>query len=138
MRTDYSDIIHLPHPNPVGRQRMSMQARAAQFAPFAALTGHSAAIEETARLTDDEINLYEDKLILLNRQMQLLLSMLDQCPEVTFTCFVPDAHKAGGCYRQVTGIVQKADDYTRTLTLQDGTQIEVSRIMDIKINEHSY
>lgn len=135
MDNDYSDIIHLPHPNPVGRQRMSMQARAAQFAPFAALAGHSAAIEETARLTDDEINLYEDKLVLLDRQMQQLIMMLDQCPVVAITYFVPDSLKSGGCYRQTTGIVQKTEDHTRTLTLQDGTRIEIGRIVDIKIGE---
>ncbi len=130
---DYSDIINLPHPEPQYRQRMSMQARAAQFAPFAALTGHDAAIEETARLTEEEINLCEDDQARLDQQMSLLLSMLDKRPLVTITYFIPDVHKKGGCYKSVTSIVQKVDDYTNTLTLEDGEKIEIRHIIDIRM-----
>lgn len=133
MITDYSDIIDLPHQEPQNRQRMSMQARAAQFAPFAALTVHSAAIEETARRTEDEIDLCEDDRVRLDQQLSKLLSMLDERPQVTLTYFAPDARKKGGSYRSVTGIVQKVDDYSRTLTLVGGSKVEMQHIIDINI-----
>lgn len=132
---NYNDIINLPHPEPQNRQRMSMQARAAQFAPFAALTGHSAAIEETARKTEDEIDLCDDDLYRLNQQMTKLIDMLNNRPLVTFTFFSPDRLKNGGKYNSLTGIVQKLDDYNRTLTLEDGTKIEIRHIIDIQFNE---
>lgn len=128
----YSDIIDLPHVEPFNRQRMSMQARAAQFAPFAALTGHSAAIEETARRTEDEVDLCEDDRTLLDQKMNEFLSHLEDRPQVSFTYFVPDALKKGGSYKSSTGIVQKVDDYTRTLTLEGGERIEIGRIIDIQ------
>lgn len=131
---DYSDIIDLPHIEPQNRQRMSMQARAAQFAPFAALTGHSAAIEETARRTEDEMELCEDDRSLLDRKMSLLLSRLEERPQVTLTYFAPDALKKGGSYKSVTGIVQKVDDYNRILTLESGTKIEMQHIVGIQID----
>ena len=130
---NYSDIIELPHVEPFNRQRMSMQARAAQFAPFAALTGHSAAIEETARRTEDEVELCEDDCTLLDQKMAELLSHLDERPQVTFTYFAPDALKKGGSYKTLTGIVQKVDDYTRTLTLEGGAKVEIGRIIDMNV-----
>lgn len=133
---DYSDIIDLPHVEPFNRQRMPMQARAAQFAPFAALTGHGAAIEETARLTEDEIDLCEDDRSLLDRKMNELLSHFEERPQVTFTYFEPDALKKGGCYKTLTGIVQKVDDYTNSLTLEGGKRIEIQHIRDIIILEN--
>ena len=129
---NYSDIIDLTHVEPFNRQRMSMQARAAQFAPFAALTGHSAAIEETARQTQDEVDLCEDDRTLLDQKMNEHLSHLEDHPQVTFTYFVPDALKKGGSYKSSTGIVQKVDDYTRTLTLEGGERIEIGRIIEIQ------
>lgn len=131
--SNYSDIIDLPHVEPINRRRMSMQSRAAQFAPFAALTGHSAAIEETARRTENEVELCEDDRSLLDQKMTELLSHLSERPQVTFTYFAPDAYKKGGSYKTITGIVQKMDDYTRTLTLEGGAKVEIQRIIDIQI-----
>jgi len=130
---EYSDIIDRIHPEPHGRQRMSMQARAAQFAPFAALTGHSDAMAETARLTEDEVCLYEDNLAQMDRKLQELLSHSDTRPSVTITYFEPDARKSGGSYRQATGIIQKVDDFSRTLMLDNGTVIELGRIVDLNM-----
>lgn len=131
MTEDYSDIINLPHPEPHNRQRMSMQARAAQFAPFAALNGHSAAIAETARTTDAEIELSEDDRVFLDQQMSILLETMGDRQEVSITYFVPDSRKAGGSYKSVCGIVQKYDDYSQMLTLEGGTRIELQYIRDI-------
>ena len=133
---NYSDIIDLPHVEPLNRQRMPMQARAAQFAPFAALTGHSAAIEETARRTEDEVDLCEDDRSLLDRIMHELLSHLADRPQVTFSYFAPDALKKGGSYKTLTGIVQKVDEYTNTLTMEDGMRIEIQHIKDIIIKNN--
>jgi len=131
MTDDYSDIINLQHPEPHNRQRMPMQARAAQFAPFAALTGHGAAIEETARITDAETELCEDDHALLNQQMSVLLERLEERPQVTFSYFVPDERKSGGRYISVTGIVRSYDEYDKSLTLEDGTRIELFHLRDI-------
>lgn len=131
--SNYSDIIDLPHVEPINHRRMSMQSRAAQFAPFAALTGHSAAIEETARRTENEVELCEDDRSLLDQKMTELLSHLSERPQVTFTYFAPDAYKKGGSYKTIIGIVQKMDDYTRTLTLEGGAKVEIQRIIDIQI-----
>lgn len=132
---DYSDIIDLPHPEPKGYHRMSMQARAAQFAPFAALTGHSEAIVETARMTEDEIFLYEDNLTLLNQTMKELVTRLDTHPEISITYFEPDARKSGGYYKNITGTVLQLDNYTHSLILKGGLQIELKHIIDISIND---
>ena len=133
---DYSDIIMLPHPEPRGRRRMSMQARAAQFAPFAALTGHSEAIAETARMTEEEILLYEDNLVLLNRTIKELIPLLDSRPEVSITYFEPDERKSGGSYKHVTGVVLKIDETTHSLVLEGGLQIEIKHIIDLCINNN--
>ena len=130
----YSDIIDLPHVEPYNHHRMSMQARAAQFAPFAALTGHSDAIAETARQTEQELELCDDNRSLLDQTMQQLLSHLAERPHVTFTYFVPDARKSGGSYTTRTGIVQQVDSYTRTLTLEGGAKVPIQHIVDIEIH----
>lgn len=133
---DYSDIIDHPHVEPLNRKRMSMQTRAAQFAPFAALTGHSAAIEETARRTEAEVNLYDDERSLLDQKMSELLSHLEERPHVTFFYFTPDARKKGGSYKSITGIVQLVDDYNQTLTLDSGVKVEIQYIIDINIKDY--
>ena len=95
---DYSAIINLPHKQSSTRKHMSNYDRAAQFAPFAALTGHDEAIKETARLTDDYFEMGEDKLSELTAKIQLLKDKLDEQPEITVTYFIPDEQKSGGFY----------------------------------------
>ena len=110
---------------------MPIADRAAQFSPFAALTGYDAAIEETGRLTDDRIAFGEEVLSELDRKYSLLLSHLDQRPEVHFTYFKPDERKSGGAYVKTSGIVKKLLEEEAALLLQDGTMIPICDIMDM-------
>ena len=98
MNNRYDEIINLPHHVSKTRPRMPMSDRAAQFAPFAALTGYDSAIKETGRLTDERIELDEGALTALNMRYQLLMDALDEEPEVEITYFKPDERKAGGEY----------------------------------------
>lgn len=115
----YDDIINLPHPTSANHPRMSLYDRAAQFSPFAALTGHDAAIKETARLTEQKIELSEDTISRLNEKLQIVADHLET--EVTITYFVPDERKSGGAYVSYTGIVRRIDDYEHTLIMTDKT-----------------
>ena len=128
----YDDIINLPHHVSATRPRMSMIDRAAQFSPFAALTGYDAAIKETGRLTDERIELSEESRAVLGRKQQLLLDNLADHPEVSVTFFVPDERKAGGAYVTVTGRVKKVDEFGRLLVLTDGTKIPLDEILDME------
>ena len=129
MSGQYDDIIRLPHPDSPKHPRMSLYDRAAQFSPFAALTGYAGVIRETARLTDRKIELDETMLTALNERYRLLLSVLDTEPEVEITYFVPDERKSGGAYRTVSGVVKKADEFTRRLTMTDGTVIPMEDVL---------
>lgn len=104
MSENYDDIIDLPHHVSATRPQMSMKDRAAQFSPFAALTGYDAAIKETGRLTDQKVEMDTEALNVLNMKFQILIDSLAEEPEVTFTYFKPDERKDGGAYIDVTGI----------------------------------
>lgn len=125
----YDDIIDLPHYTSPIRPRMPLRDRAAQFAPFAALVGHGAAIRETARLTDSKIELAEDEKARLDEQLHMIL---EQQPEVSICYFKPDAKKAGGAYVTITGHGKKFDEISKTLILEDGTSIPVENILKIE------
>lgn len=127
----YEDIINLPHHVSPSRPQMPMSDRAAQFAPFAALTGYDAAIKETGRLTDDKIELDEEALTALDMKYQLLMDALDDAPEVTITYFQPDERKAGGKYVSAVGVVRKVDDFERRITMQDGAKIPMDDVLSI-------
>ena len=131
MKDLYEDIINLPHHVSKTRPQMPMSDRAAQFAPFAALTGYDAAIKETGRLTDDKIELDEEALTALDMKYQLLMDALDDAPEVTITYFQHDEQKAGGKYLTATGAVKKVDDYERLITMQDGAKIPMDDVLSI-------
>lgn len=128
---NYEDIINLPHYVSSKRPQMSRIDRAAQFAPFAALTGHDEAIKETARLTDAKIELDESTLSILNDKLQIILDNLDTEPAVTVTYFKADTKKAGGAYIDHTGIVKRIDDYERTVIFTDKTVICIENIFAI-------
>ena len=132
MTDSYEDIIHHPHHVSKMRPQMPIADRAAQFSPFAALTGYDAAIEETSRLTDDRIDFGEEVLSELDRKYRLLLSHLDQRPEVHFTYFKPDDRKSGGAYVKTSGIVKKLLEEEAALLLQDGTKIPIYDITDME------
>ena len=131
MKTPYDDIIHLPHHVSKRHPQMSLYNRAAQFAPFAALTGHDAAIEETARLTEVQQELTQGERDVMNRKMNYLLHA-DGSPVVEITYFQPDKKKAGGAYRTVSGAVKKVDDAGGSIVLTDGTVIPLDAVSDIR------
>lgn len=128
----YDDIIDLPHPVSGKHPQMPLLDRAAQFSPFAALTGHEDAIEETARLTDRRIELDEESKEILNRQLQMILEKIEEHPMLTITYFVPDTRKNGGAYVDVTGSVKKLNLYEHQLIMMDGTKIPLDEIIEIK------
>jgi len=131
MTDKYKDIISLPHKQSTKRPHMSLLDRAAQFAPFAALTGYDDAIKETGRLTDEKIEMSEENLNELNMKFQILVDLLDEENEASFTYFVPDGTKTGGAYVTKQGIVKKVDDYERVITLFDGTKIPMDDVLTI-------
>jgi len=132
MSGPYEDIITLPHHISATRPQMSMIDRAAQFSPFAALTGYDAAIKETGRLTEEKIEMDEEALNNLNMKFQILVDSLGDEPEVTFAYFKPDERKAGGAYIEVTGTVKKVDDFERQIVLHNGTKIPMDDILNIE------
>ena len=132
MTGPYDDILHLPHPTSKRHPRMPIVDRAAQFSPFAALTGHRAAIEETARVTDRRIELDEDAKEQLDQTLQLLLERIDEQPEITVTWFSPDKKKAGGQYHTATGKLKRIDTQASRLILTDGNQIPLEDLLEIR------
>ena len=123
MNGPYDDIIDLPHHVSAAHPQMSMTERAAQFSPFAALTGYHAAIEETARLTDERIELDEDAKAVLDRRRQILQAAESERPQVSVTYFKKDSRKDGGAYRTVSGRIKKTDEFRRVLVMENGEEI---------------
>ena len=132
MKEDYFDIINLPHHVSRNHPQMPMEARAAQFAPFAALTGYDAVIHETARLTDKQVELEEYDNDRLNLIFSELMDSLEKHPMVTVSYFKPDEHKAGGAYMTVSGKLKKIDTYEQIMKMEDGTVIPIGSIMDLQ------
>ncbi len=130
-KNKYDEIRGLPHHVSKTRPQMPMSDRAAQFAPFAALTGYDSAIKETERLTDKKIELDEEALTILNMRYRLLVDTLDEEPKVEITYFKPDERKAGGEYLTITGVVKKINDFERLITMKDGTKIPMDDIIAI-------
>ncbi len=127
----YEDIIGLEHPTSKKHPRMSRLNRAAQFAPFAALTGYGDAIAEAARLTEGQQELSEADQLALGEKLGLLRDHLAASPTVTLTYFRPDARKAGGEYVSLTGVVRRVREYEREVVMADGTVIPFDRILDV-------
>lgn len=131
-KTDqYEDIMHLPHHVSDHHPQMPETDRAAQFAPFAALTGYEDAIRETARLTDQEILLDEEVKAQLDRKLEFLGRHLSEQPEITITYFYPDSKKEGGAYRKVQGKIRRIDPVRKALIMIDGTEIMMEHICDL-------
>ncbi len=128
----YDDIIHLPHHVSATRPHMPMLDRAAQFMPFRALTGYESAVQETARLTDEKVELTEDEKALLDMRLQKLADEIGSQPKVTLTYFRPDKKKTGGAYVCVTGQLKKIDDYEGSLVLMGGERVLIEDIVDIQ------
>ena len=128
----YDDIIDLPHPVSENHPQMPMIDRAAQFSPFAALTGYDAAIVETARLTDQKRELSEDQKQAIGRQLHELQKKIRTHPAVTVVFFEPDRRKSGGSYKTVTGTADKVDEYTGFLHLSNGITIPFENILSME------
>lgn len=127
----YDDIINMPHHVSHLRPRMSNTERAAQFSPFAALTGYGAAVKETERLTDEKLELTEDEKIALNEKLQIIIENIDSEPFVEITYFEPDKRKAGGKYLTKNGKVKAVDSYSRLVTFVDKTSVSIDVIRNI-------
>ncbi len=133
MTGPYDDMLDLPRPVSRKHPPMPMSKRAAQFLPFAALTGFEAEIEEAARLTEAAPALEEDALLVLDEQLSRLRQRLPEQPEVSLTRFVPDERKAGGRYETLTGQVRRLDEANRTLLLTDGTRVGLDAIVELLV-----
>ena len=132
MSGKYDDILHLPHPTSAKHPRMPVSERAAMFSPFAALSGHAGAIAETARLTDQRMELDEDTRAELDRRQAVLLEHIAEQPEVTVTWFQPDERKDGGSSVTVPGRLKRIDPVERVMTLRDGTSIPLEDVAELE------
>ena len=133
MSGQYDDIIHLPHPDSPKHPRMSLYDRAAQFSPFSALTGHSAAIAETGRLTDRRVELDEYEMTRVDAELQHLQELLPGRPTASITHFVPDERKNGGSYQTVTGEVKRIDAVNGVIQMADRQCIPIADVFSIEI-----
>lgn len=130
--SEYDDIIDLPRPKSK-HEPMPMSDRAAQFSPFAALTGYGDAIDETARLTDARIELSEEERAELDYKQQYLATL--DAPTVTVTYFVPDERKSGGAYVTHTGVLKRVDEVESMVVFKDGLRVPLDEVMDIKCEQ---
>lgn len=132
MNPKYSKLKNITRPQYPDLPPMSIEDRAAQFSPFAAVVGYDDAVEETARLTDSMIELSEDEIVLLNEALARLRESIDEKPQIRVTYFVPDVKKDGGEYVSKTGIVKRIDDYENALIFTDGEKVAVSSIIKVE------
>ena len=132
MHFKYDDILDLPRPKSK-HEPMPMSDRAAQFSPFAALTGYGDAIDETARLTDARIELSEEERAELDYKQQYLATL--DSPTVTVTYFVPDERKTGGAYVTHTGVLKRVDEVERAMVFADGTRVDMDEVVGIELNK---
>ena len=130
-KDNYEDIINMPHHISKKHPQMSIEARAAQFAPFAALTGYSDAVKETARLTEKRIEIDEGLKLQLNNKLKKIIQNINTTSKVTFTYFVYDDKKEGGKYVNKTGCIKKIDVVNEHIILTDKTKIPINEIINI-------
>ena len=128
----YDDIIHLPHHVSEKRVQMPLLDRAAQFSPFAALTGYEGIIAETGRLTERSVDLDEGAIAEMNAQLRAVLPLMDTQPKVTVTYFQPDERKEGGSYITKTGQLKKLDSHAGKLVFTDRTVVYFSRLLSLQ------
>ena len=124
---NYDDIINMPHHVSTKHPKLSMKQRAAQFAPFAALVGYGDAVNETARFTEDRIELTSEEKSIINNKLKELQSN----QKVTVTYFVPDLKKSGGKYVTIIGNVKKIDKHNQCLVLTNKKEIPLNEIIEI-------
>ena len=127
----YEDMLELPHHISRERPQMAMEERAAQFSPFAALTGYGDAIRETGRLTERQLELEPDVKDRLNEKLRLLMELPSPRPEVSIVYFLPDEKKEGGSYVSVRGRVKKVDENSRQIVMENGGRIPLKAVMEL-------
>lgn len=132
-KNKYEDMLYLPHHVSPTHPQMPVSDRAAQFSPFAALTGYDAAIKETARRTDDFVELDEHEKILLDEHLQVLKEHLSHQPKISVTYFSPDEKKSGGVYLHISGNVAKIDEYEKKIVLSDGIKVSLTNIVEMEV-----
>ena len=130
----FDDIINHEYIKSPTRRHMTMVERAAQFGAFKAVVGHEDALHETARLTDEKMELDEYTKVELNEKLQMIATS-DEAEEVSITYFVPDERKQGGAYLTITGFVAKVREYERDVIMEDGTRIPIDDIFVIEGNQ---
>lgn len=128
---NYDDIINLPHHISTKHPRLSMEQRAAQFAPFAALTGYGDAVKETARITEDRIELNEEQKNKLDKKLLKLENNISKNPRAIITYFVPDLKKSGGEYVTVVGNLKRIDRYRKVIILDNKKEIPIDEIIEL-------
>ena len=135
MRGKYDDIINLPHHTSTKHPRMTRTARAAQFAPFAALTGLDDEMEETARLTDKKITLDEEQKQVINRELLFIKNNPQRDIPVIITFFKSDGRKDGGAYIEKEVRIKRIDEINRKLILSDYSEIKIDDLFSVRIKE---
>ena len=128
----YPGMLHLPHPVSQKHPHMSRLDRAAQFSPFAALSGYEAALQEAGRLTEERIELAEGEKEEIRCRLQAVQDAVARHPKITVVYFVPDEKKEGGAYVTAVGRVKRLDEFSRTLLFQDGRSVPLDEIVDLR------
>ena len=128
----YDHIIHLPNPDPTVRPRMAMEKRAAQFAPFAALTGYEESVIEEARQTEEKLELSEDMIDMIDARLAVIQHHIKEQPNISVTYFIPDNKKAGGRYVTVSGNVRMLDGIEHAIIMTDRTKIPIEDVRYIE------
>lgn len=135
MNKSYQDIIDLPYQKSTRHPHMARIDRAAQFAPFAALTGHKEAIKETARITEEKRILDENKKFILNNNLQAIISKINQQPLIKVVYFQEDKTKQGGKYLTIIDQIKKVDEYNRVIILVNSSRIRIDDIYEIELSD---
>jgi len=129
----YDDILNLPHHVSSTRPHMSMHDRAAQFSPFAALTGYDDTVRETTRLTDEKQELTADRINDLNQKIAFLNEHAEERPQITVEYFIPDGKKSGGKYVILSGEFRRVDEYNHNMVFTSGEEIPLNDIFEIDV-----
>jgi len=129
----YDDILNLPHHVSSVHPHMSMHDRAVQFSPFAALTGYEDTVKETARLTDEKLELTADRINDLNQKIAFLNEHAEERPQITVEYFIPDGKKSGGKYVILSGEFRRVDEYNHNMVFTSGEEIPLNDIFEIDV-----
>lgn len=129
----YDDMLNMPHHISAKHIKMSLYNRAAQFSPFAALTGHSDAIAETARFTESKCELDENEIMIINEKLRMLTEGPQKGKEVTVVYYSPDSKKSGGAYLELRGVIGRINAFEKVIIMADSSRIFIEQIVDIRI-----